>query len=136
MLIRSLESVWIAIVFAFLLTDPPSSVSADMLGSVESYSAWQDVSTQPGAGTWTKNDSAVLGDGELITAPEHNFGFPAIPRTGDLMLDLRTEASYGGGGDGADYSYHMHECDYGGLDPAAFDAGTLELDYYICPDNR
>ena len=28
----------------------------------------------------------------------------------------------------------MHDCDYGGLDPASFDSGTLELDYYICPD--
>ena len=130
---RSFESVCIAIVFAFLLSVPPKSVHADTLGNFSLYAEWQDVSTQ-GAGTWTKNDSPQLGQGELITAPAHNFGFPAVPRSGELMLDLRTEASYNGGGDGADYSYFMHDCDYGGLDPASFDSGTLELDYYICPD--
>ena len=108
-------------------------VFADTLGSLENYTNWVDVTNQPLAGAWTKVDSPnpVTTQGELVTAPAHGS---VAPHSGDVLLDLRTESQYVSGGDGANYSYTIHDCDLGGINPAANNSGTVELDFWICPD--
>lgn len=122
--------------FAFTLFIP-ATACADILGGLESYQAWNDVTNQAAVGEWTKIDSpnpVAPFTGELVTAPAHGS---ATPRSGTMMLDLRTESSqpsYNNGGDGANYTYHMNVDDYGGVDPATHSSGTLELEYWICPN--
>lgn len=118
---------------AFLFVAPCSFAHADLLGSVESYSEWTDVTNQPAVGNWTKNDSPnpVVTEGEMVSAPAHGS---VVPKDGAMLLDFRTEARYVSGGDGADYSYHIDPLDYGGLNPSTHDNGTVELSFWICPD--
>lgn len=112
------------------------SVQAALL-SLESYNNnFEDVSLQPGAGSWTKLDadpnSIQPGLGELVTAPA--FG-SSVPRTGSTMLDFRTESNeYDTEGSAANYLYNMDSTDFGGIEPATVGSGVVSLNYWICPD--
>lgn len=119
---------------AILVFAIPSSFGfADALGSLETYGQWNDVTNQSSIGTWTKVDSPnpVVTQGELVTAPAHGS---VIPRTGNMILDLRTESQYASGGDGANYNYEINSDDLGGTNPASVSSGVMSLDFWICPD--
>lgn len=118
---------------SLIILIPNSSAHADALGSLESYAQWVDVTNQSGVGGWTKVDSPnpVVTQGELVTAPAHGS---AVPRTGDMLLDLRTESQYASGGDGANYNYAINSDDFGGVNPSTVNSGSVSLDFWICPD--
>lgn len=104
------------------------------LGGLEDYSQnFDDVTNQTSLGNWTKVDSPnpVVNQGELVTSGA--FG-SVSPRSGSVFLDLRTENQYVNGGDGANYNYGINSLDYGGIDPATLTSGTVDLDFWICPD--
>ena len=123
----------------FLLI-PAGITQADVvaLGGLEAYSQdFLDVTRQSDVGNWTKTDSPnpVAQQGELVTSGA--FGSPPFrvePRSGEVLLDLRTEAQYVTGGDGADYSYALNQADFGGVVPSTLRNGTIDLNYFICPD--
>lgn len=116
-----------------LVAIPQATIFADALSSIESYAHWVDVTNQPNVGTWTKVDSPnpVVSQGELVAAPAHGS---VVPRTGATVLDLRTESQYASGGDGANYNYAINTDDFGGVNPASVNSGTVSLDFWICPD--
>lgn len=130
-----LNRFYLVVVFGVVVGAMGSSSSADILGGLESYSEWTDVTAQSSIGTWAKLDGAypVTTEGELVTAPAHGS---AIPRSGELLLDLRTENQYeaDNANNGANYNYSINSDDFGGINPTAVSSGTVELDYWICPD--
>lgn len=121
------------ILAAFSLALPATQTFADALESIESYDHWVDVTNQSAYGSWTKVDSPnpVTSQGELVAAPQHGT---AVPRTGDTLLDLRTESAYVSGGDGANYDYAINIDDFGGLDPTTVSTGSVDLEFWICPN--
>lgn len=123
-----------SILALFIVLIVHGDARADLM-SLESYSHWVDVTNQPAAGTWTKldGDYPVTSQGELVAAPEHGT---AIPRTGATLLDLRTENQYepDNANNGANYNYTISTGDFGGVDPAMLSSGTVELDFWICPN--
>ena len=123
-----------ASLITFLLFSFQGSISyADAVGSLESYAQWVDVTNQPSVGTWTKTDSPnpVVSQGELVTAPKHGS---VTPRTGNMILDLRTESDFVSGGDNANYNYTINSDDLGGVNPASVSSGVVSLNFWICPN--
>lgn len=125
-------SFFVCLSVCFTLLNCNSS-SADTLGGLESYAEWVDVTNQSSVGTWTKVDSPnpVVDQGELVSAPAHG---DVVPRSGDMLLDFRTEAQYASGGDGANYNYAINSDDFGGLNPSSVSSGTVDFEFWVCPD--
>ena len=83
----------------------------------------------PNTGLFFKNDVGDIAEhnGELVA--HQNFA-----RTGTSGLVLRSSLAFGDtGGDGADYTYAFDNRDFNGSTPSQITSGTLDIDYWMCP---
>lgn len=81
------------------------------------------------SGLFYKSDVGRIDDnyGELVA---HH----GLAHSGASGLVLRSTAGFGDtGGDGADYRYYFDSRDFNGGTPSAVTTGTIDIDYWACP---
>ena len=119
---------------SFGLCLPLTNARADLLGRIESYSDWDDVTNQPSVETWSKTDGpnpVPRFSGELAVAPAD---VSVAPHTGSVPSDFRNENQYNHSGGAADYNYHIDADDFRALDPSTLSSGTVDRECWTCPD--
>lgn len=106
-----------------------SSYNAGQYGTNNGGPGGSFANIAPNSGLFYKSDVGNIADnyGELVA---HH----GLAHSGSAGLVLRSTSGFGDtGGDGADYRYYFDSRDFNGGTPGAVTTGTIDIDYWACP---
>jgi hypothetical protein len=106
-----------------------SSYNAGQYGTNNGGPGGSFTNITPNSGLFYKSDVGRIDDdyGELVA---HH----GLAHSGAAGLVLRSTSGFGDtGNDGADYRYYFDSRDFNGGTPGAVTTGTIDIDYWACP---